>query len=77
MTVPITLNAAELASYLAAIEAHPFASLLLAIILIAFFRTHGPQCLLRSHDYPHRADPEGAVTRARVKKPLAERRPSA
>jgi hypothetical protein len=34
----IAFNAAEFSAYLAAIEAHPFASLLLAIIVIAFIR---------------------------------------
>lgn len=38
MTTPIALTATEFASYLAAVEAHPFASLLLSAVVIVFIR---------------------------------------
>lgn len=38
MHTRISLTAAELASYLAVIEAHPFASLLLAAVVVTFIR---------------------------------------
>ena len=64
MIVPVALSAAELASYLAAVEAHPFASLLLAIVMVAFFRARGQQRLLRDNDSPNRTDQGDAAAKA-------------
>lgn len=76
MTYAIALNATEFSSYLAAIEAHPFASLLLTAIVIVFIRAGGRARGPRTDGgQTPRASRSGR--QAAVKKPPAERPPLA
>jgi|JRYF01.1.fsa_nt_gb hypothetical protein len=70
MTYAIALNATEFSSYLAAIEAHPFASLLLAAIVIVFIRAGGRARGPRADD-GRTPRASGSGRQAAVKKPPA------